>query len=79
MVCRQPAIIKGGMLWIPIWIPKKVVPQKSETVANASQGNKGYFEPFALIELLILVIINEAKVAKNKEMSLFDAYKYVYK
>jgi hypothetical protein len=38
MLCRNPAIKKGGNDSTPIRIAKKVVPQNIETAAKASQA-----------------------------------------
>ncbi len=38
VVCLKKAINKGGKVFTPILIPKKVVPQKNATAAKASQA-----------------------------------------
>lgn len=43
MVCLKAAIKRGGKVLTPMLIAKKVVPQKIETAAKASQGNKSEF------------------------------------
>ena len=38
MVCLKKAIKSGGKVFTPMLMPKKVVPQKRATAANASQA-----------------------------------------